>query len=309
MGAYIVRRLVATVPILLGVSVLVFGILHAVPGDLVRLIAVRESAAITPAQEARIRHQLGLDRPLAVQYAEFLGRAAVGDLGRSFYTNRPVAKSVLEQYPATLELAGAALVFAVVVGGGLGLAAAVRHNTWIDNAAMVFSLGGLSIPIFWSGLLLIYLFAVQLRWVPIVGGLGWKALVLPAVTLGYDAAAFIARMVRSSVLEVLRREYVLIAHAKGLSERTVIFRHVLKAAMIPIVTLIGLHAGRLLGGAVVVETVFARQGIGRLAVDAVLYKDYFLVQGIVLLAALTYVLLNLAIDVSYAWFDPRIRYQ
>lgn len=309
MGAYILRRLVATVPILFGVSVLVFGILHAVPGDLVRLIAVRESAAITPAQEARIRHQLGLDRPLAVQYAGFLGRAAVGDLGRSFYTNRPVAKSVLEQYPATLELAGAALVFAVVVGGGLGLAAAVRHNTWIDNAAMVFSLGGLSIPIFWSGLLLIYLFAVQLRWVPIVGGLGWKALVLPAVTLGYDAAAFIARMVRSSVLEVLRREYVLIAHAKGLSERTVIFRHVLKAAMIPIVTLIGLHAGRLLGGTVVVETVFARQGIGRLAVDAVLYKDYFLVQGIVLLAALTYVLLNLAIDVSYAWFDPRIHYQ
>lgn len=309
MGAYILRRLVATVPILLGVSVLVFGILHAVPGDLVRLIAVRESAAITPAQETRIRRQLGLDRPLAVQYAGFLARASVGDLGRSFYTNRPVTRSVLEQYPATLELAGAALAFAVIVGGGLGLAAAVRHNTWIDNAAMVFSLGGLSIPIFWSGLLLIYFFAVRLRWVPIVGGLGWKALVLPSITLGYDAAAFIARMVRSSVLEVLRREYVLIAHAKGLSEGAVIFRHVLKAAMIPIITLIGLHAGRLLGGTVVVETVFARQGIGRLAVDAVLYKDYFLVQGIVLLAALTYVLLNLAIDVSYAWFDPRIRYQ
>ena len=309
MGAYILRRLVTTLPILLGVSVLVFGILHAVPGDLVRLIAVRESAAITPAQEARIRHQLGLDRPLVVQYAGFLARAVVGDLGRSFYTNRPVARSVLEQYPATLELAGAALAFAVVVGGGLGLAAAVRHNTWIDNAAMVFSLGGLSMPIFWSGLLLIYLFAVRLRWVPVVGGLGWKALVLPAIALGYDASAFIARMVRSSVLEVLRREYVLIAHAKGLSERAVIFRHVLKAAMIPIITLIGLHAGRLLGGTVVVETVFARQGIGRLAVDAVLYKDYFLVQGIVLLAALTYVLLNLTIDVSYAWFDPRIRYQ
>jgi ABC-type dipeptide/oligopeptide/nickel transport system permease component len=174
---------------------------------------------------------------------------------------------------------------------------------------MVFSLGGLSIPMFWSGLLLIYLFAVRLRWVPIVGALGWKALVLPAVALGYDAAAFIARMVRSSVLEVLHHEYVLIAHAKGLSEGTVIVRHVLKAAMIPIVTLIGLHAGRLLGGTVVVETVFARQGIGRLAVDAVLYKDYFLVQGIVLLAALTYVVLNLAIDVSYAWLDPRIHYQ
>jgi ABC-type dipeptide/oligopeptide/nickel transport system permease component len=309
MAAYILRRLLATVPILLGVSILVFGILHAVPGDLVRLIAVREFAALTPAQEDRIRHELGLDRPLVVQYAAFLGRAAVGDLGRSFYTNRPVTTSVLEQFPATLQLAGAALLFAITIGGGLGVAAAVRHNTWIDNAAMVFSLGGLSIPMFWSGLLLIYLFAVRLRWVPIVGALGWKALVLPAVALGYDAAAFIARMVRSSVLEVLHHEYVLIAHAKGLSEGTVIVRHVLKAAMIPIVTLIGLHAGRLLGGTVVVETVFARQGIGRLAVDAVLYKDYFLVQGIVLLAALTYVVLNLAIDVSYAWLDPRIHYQ
>jgi ABC-type dipeptide/oligopeptide/nickel transport system permease component len=276
---------------------------------LVRLIAVREFAALTPAQEDRIRHELGLDRPLVVQYAAFLGRAAVGDLGRSFYTNRPVTTSVLEQFPATLQLAGAALLFAITIGGGLGVAAAVRHNTWIDNAAMVFSLGGLSIPMFWSGLLLIYLFAVRLRWVPIVGALGWKALVLQAVALGYDAAAFIARMVRSSVLEVLHHEYVLIAHAKGLSEGTVIVRHVLKAAMIPIVTLIGLHAGRLLGGTVVVETVFARQGIGRLAVDAVLYKDYFLVQGIVLLAALTYVVLNLAIDVSYAWLDPRIHYQ
>jgi len=152
------------------------------------------------------------------------------------------------------------------------------------------------------------LFAVRLRWVPIVA-LGWKALILPAIALGYDASAFIARMVRSSVLEVLKREYVQIAHAKGLSERAVIFRHVLKAAMIPIITLIGLHAGRLLGGTVVVETVFARQGIGRLAVEAVLYKDYLLVQGVVLFAATIYVLLNLLIDISYAWFDPRIHYQ
>jgi len=306
--AYIIRRLVAAVPVMLGVSILVFAILHAVPGDVVRLMAVRAFAVFTPEQEARIRHQLGLDQPVVVQYVHFLGNALTGDLGRSFYTNRLVTTSILEQLPATLQLAGPGMLFAVVVGGGLGLIAAIRQNTWVDHMSMTFSLLGLSMPIFWSGLLLIYLFAVRLRWVPIVA-LGWKALILPAIALGYDASAFIARMVRSSVLEVLKREYVQIAHAKGLSERAVIFRHVLKAAMIPIITLIGLHAGRLLGGTVVVETVFARQGIGRLAVEAVLYKDYLLVQGVVLLAATIYVLLNLLIDISYAWFDPRIRYQ
>ncbi|SRR5579871_1029040 len=309
MGAYIVRRLGATVPVLFGVSVLVFAMLHAVPGDLVSLIALRSFAGLTPAQENRIRHQLGLDRPLVVQYGQFVAGALRGDLGRSYYTNQRVTSAVLEQLPATLELAGAGLTFAVVIGGALGLVAALRRDTWMDSAAMVFSLGGLSIPMFWSGLMLIYLFAVRLRWVPVVGGTGWAALVLPALALGYDAAAFIARMVRSSVLEVLRQEYVRIAYAKGLSPRAVTMRHVLKAAMIPIVTLVGLHAGRLLGGAVVVETVFARQGIGRLAVEAILYKDYFLVQGIVLLAALIYVLLNLSIDLSYAWLDPRIHYQ
>ncbi|HLJ60324.1 MAG TPA: ABC transporter permease [bacterium] len=309
MVGYIVRRLGATVPVLFGVSVLVFAIIHAVPGHLVQLIAVRSFAALTPAQEERIRHELGLDRPLVVQYGDFVDKALRGDLGRSFYTNRLVTTSIIEQLPATLELAGAGMLFAVAVGGGLGLVAAIRHNSWLDNLAMLFSLGGLSIPMFWSGLLLIYLFAVRLHWVHIVGGAGWKALVLPAIALGYDAAAFISRMVRSSVLEVLRQEYVRIAYAKGLSERTVIFRHVLKAAMIPIVTLVGLNAGRLLSGAVVVETVFARQGIGRLAVEAILYKDYFLVQGVVLLAALIYVSLNLMIDISYAWLDPRIHYQ
>jgi peptide/nickel transport system permease protein len=309
MGAYVVRRLGATVPVLFGVSVLVFAMLHAVPGDLVSLIALRSFAGLTPAQENRIRHQLGLDRPLVAQYGQFVAGALHGDLGRSYYTNQRVASAVLEQLPATLELAGAGLAFAIVIGGALGLVAALRRDTWIDSAAMVFSLGGLSIPMFWSGLMLIYLFAVRLRWVPVVGGTGWSALVLPALALGYDAAAFIARMVRSSVLEVLRQEYVRIAHAKGLSPRAVTMHHVLKAAMIPIITLVGLHAGRLLGGAVVVETVFARQGIGRLAVEGILYKDYFLVQGIVLLAALIYVLLNLSIDLSYAWLDPRIRYQ
>jgi ABC-type dipeptide/oligopeptide/nickel transport system permease component len=308
MVGYIVRRLLAAGPVMLGVSVFVFAILHLVPGDVATLLAARSFASVSPEQTAEIRHELGLDDPLLVQYGRFLVNAVQGDLGRSFYTNRPVTSSIVEQLPATLRLAGAALAISVALGFALGLVAALRQNSWIDNVAMAFSLGGLSIPIFWSGLMLIYLFSVRLNWLPITAGHGWKTILLPAITLGYDASAFIARMVRSSVLEVLRQEYVLTARAKGLREGVVIVRHVLKAAMIPIITLIGLQAGRLLGGAVIVETVFARQGVGRLAVDAILYKDYFLVQGIVLLAAVIYVSLNLIVDVSYAWLDPRIRY-
>jgi peptide/nickel transport system permease protein len=309
MGGYILRRLLAGVPVLLGVSLVVFLILQFVPGDVAQLIASRSFAAVTPEQTAQMRHQLGLDDPLWVQYGRFLSRAVVGDLGRSFYTNRPVLQSILEQFPATLSLAGAALGIAVTLGMTLGILSAVRHNTWVDNVAMTFSLGGLSIPIFWSGLMLIYLFSVQLNWLPITGDQGWKTLILPAVTLGYDSAAFISRMVRTSVLEVLGQDYVLTARAKGLARHVVLYRHVLKAALIPIVTLVGLQAGRLLGGAVIVETVFARQGVGHLAVDAILYKDYFLVQGVVLVAAVIYVVLNLMVDVSYAWLNPRIRYQ
>jgi peptide/nickel transport system permease protein len=293
---------------MLGVSVFVFAILHLIPGDVATLLAARSFASVTPEQTDKIRHELGLDDPLLVQYGRFVGNAMRGDLGRSFYTNRPVTQSIVEQLPATLRLAAAALAVSVLLGLPLGVAAAIKQNTLIDNLAMVFSLGGLSIPIFWSGLMLIYLFSVRLNWLPITGGHGWQTIILPAAVLGYDASAFIARMVRSSVLETLRQEYVLTARAKGLHERVVIVLHVLKAAMIPIVTLIGLQAGRLLGGAVIVETVFARQGVGKLAVDAILFKDYFLVQGIVLLAAAIYVSLNLVVDVSYAWLDPRIRY-
>ncbi len=309
MIGYILRRLLAGVPVLLGVSFVVFLILHLVPGDVAQLIASRSFAAVTPEQTEQMRHLLGLDDPLWLQYVRFLAKAVSGDLGRSFYTNRPVLTSILEQFPATLSLTGAALGIAVVLGMLLGIVSAVKHNTWIDNVAMTFSLGGLSIPIFWSGLMLIYLFSVQLNWLPITGDQDWKTLILPAVTLGYDSAAFISRMVRTSVLEVLGQDYVLTARAKGLGRHVVLYRHVLKAAMIPIVTLVGLQAGRLLGGAVIVETVFARQGVGHLAVDAILYKDYFLVQGVVLVAAVIYVLLNLMVDVSYAWLNPRIRYQ
>ena len=308
MGRYIARRLLATVPVLLGVSIVVFAILHLIPGDVAQLLATRSFAAVTPEQTAQLRRQLGLDDPLPVQYGRFLANAVRGDFGRSFYTNRPVTESIMEQLPATVQLAGAAVLIATVLGLTLGTAAAVWHGTWLDTATMIFSLGGLSIPIFWSGLMLIYLFSVRLGWLPIAGGEGWLTLILPATVLGYDSAAFIARMVRSSVLEVIRQEYVLTARAKGLRERAVIVRHVLRGALIPVVTLLGLLGGRLLGGAVIVETVFARQGIGHLAVDAILYKDYFLVQGIVLLSAVVYVTLNLLVDISYTWLDPRVRY-
>lgn len=308
MSGYIIRRLLAAIPVLFGVSLVVFAVVHVVPGDVATLIAARSMTSVTPEETEEIRDQLGLNDPLPVQYASFIGGAITGDLGRSFYTNLPVTTSIANHLPATLRLAGSALAISLVLGLSLGTIAAIKQNTWVDNFAMVFSLGGLSIPIFWSGLLLIYLFAVTLNWVPITSGHGWKTIILPAVALGYDASAFVARMVRSSVLEVLRQDYVITARAKGLAERVVISRHVLKAAMIPVVTLVGLQAGRLMGGAIIVETVFARQGVGQLAIEAILFKDYPLIQGIVLLAALVYVTLNLVVDVSYAWLDPRIRY-
>jgi peptide/nickel transport system permease protein len=306
---YIVHRLAAAVVVLFGVSIVVFAILHLIPGDVAALLAARSFAGVSPEYTARIRHQLGLDNPLWVQYWHFLQKAALGDLGRSFYTNHPVAASILEQLPATLQLAAAALAIALVLGLGLGVVSGVLHGSLVDRLAMIFSLGGLSIPIFWSGLMLIYLFSVQLNWVPITAGHGWKTIILPATVLGYDAAAFVTRMVRTSILEILGQDFVRTARAKGLGGRIVLFRHVLKPALIPTITLVGLLTGRLLGGAVVVETVFARQGIGRLALDAVQYKDYFLVQGIVLMAAAIYVILNLIVDVSYTWLDPRIQYE
>jgi peptide/nickel transport system permease protein len=290
-----------------GVSVFVFLILHLVPGDVADLLASQARAGISPEQTAELRQRLGLDAPIAVQYVRWLGKALTGDLGRSYYTNRLVADTIIEQIPATLRLAGAAMLLAVALGGSLGIVAALNQNTWIDSFALTFSLGGLSVPMFWSGLMLIYLFAVQLNWLPVTTDQSWRGLVLPATVLAYDTAAFITRMVRTSVLEILRQDYVTTARAKGLRERVVIARHVMKPALPPIATLLGLLAGRLLGGTVVVETVFARQGLGRLAVDSILYKDYFLVQGIVLFVALVYVLINLLVDISYFWLDPRVR--
>ena len=304
---YVRTRLLAALPVLLGVSILVFSMLHLLPGDPAQIIL---GEAVTSAQDlARLRRELGFDAPLHVQYARFLGRALSGDLGRSLQSRRPVLDEILAQLPSTVQLTLAGLALAVVVGVVLGVAAATHRGSWADTLCMLLALGGLSMPAFWLGLMLIFFFALQLGWLPATGQGGLARLVLPALTLGYGAAGVIARLVRSSLLEVLRTEYVTTARSKGLAERRVVYRHALRNALIPVITIVGLQFGALLGGTVVIETVFARQGIGRLLVGAILYKDFPLVQGIVLFTASAYVLVNLLVDLGYALTDPRIRYE
>jgi peptide/nickel transport system permease protein len=304
---YVRTRLLAALPVLLGVSILVFSMLHLLPGDPAQIIL---GEAVTSAQDlARLRRELGFDAPLHVQYARFLGRALSGDLGRSLQSRRPVLDEILAQLPSTVQLTLAGLALAVVVGVVLGVAAATHRGSWADTLCMLLALGGLSMPAFWLGLMLIFFFALQLGWLPATGQGGLARLVLPALTLGYGAAGVIARLVRSSMLEVLRIEYVTTARSKGLAERRVVYRHALRNALIPVITIVGLQFGALLGGTVVIETVFARQGIGRLLVGAILYKDFPLVQGIVLFTASAYVLVNFLVDLGYALTDPRIRYE
>jgi ABC-type dipeptide/oligopeptide/nickel transport system permease component len=307
MGTWIRGRLLRAIPVVLGVSTLVFFMIHLLPGDPAEEIASR-SPGMTQESVQKLRVQLGLDQPLYMQYLHFLGRISHGDLGRSIFNGRPVARMIRDQVGSTLQLTFAGIFVAIVIGVTLGIVAAVRHNTWLDTASMSIALLGVSMPSFWLGLLLILLFSVKLRLVPIVGGTGLKGLILPALTLGFGASAIIARLVRSSMLEVLRQEYISLARAKGLTNAVVILRHGLKNALIPVVTIVGLQFGTLLGGAVVIETVFARQGIGRMAIDAVLSKDFPVIQGTVLFAALVYVTVNLVVDIIYSVLDPRIRY-
>jgi peptide/nickel transport system permease protein len=295
------------VPVVVGVSAVVFSIIHLLPGDPV--LAILSGANATPEQERALRAQLRLNDPLSVQYARFLRRALAGDFGRSIFTGRPVIEEIADQLPSTLELASTALLIAVIVGLALGLLAAVQHNTWIDRAAMLLALGGVSMPSFWLGLLLIFIFSLRLGWLPATGQGGLSRLVLPAATIGLNYAAVIARLVRSSLLEVLRNSYISTARAKGLSEWPVTLKHALGNALIPVTTIIGIQLGNLLAGTIIVEMVFSRRGMGRLAVTAVLDKDYPLIQGVVLVSALGYVLTNLLVDLSYSVLDPRIRHR
>ena len=303
---YIQLRLLAAVPVILGVSILVFLMLHLLPGDPVQAMLGETVVDRTKIEE--LREQLGLNDPLYVQYARFLWRAVQGDLGRSLQTRKPVTQEIVSQLPSTAQLTLAAMVLAIAIGVTLGTLAAIYHNTWVDTLTMVVALTGVSMPAFWLGMLLILVFSLQLGWLPASGSQGPERLVMPALALGYSAAAIIARLVRSSMLEVLRQEYVTTARAKGLAEHAVIVRHALANALIPVVTIVGLQIGTLLAGAVVIETVFSRQGVGRLLIQGITSKDFPLVQGTILVIATGYVLINLVVDVLYAAIDPRIRY-
>jgi peptide/nickel transport system permease protein len=306
MGRFLARRLVLTIPVLLGVATLVFSLIHLIPGDPAQAM-LGETAPQSDVEE--LRRQLGLDRPLVEQYALFLGGLVKGDLGTSLRTGMPVTEQIVERMPATFELAAAAMLVAILFSMPLGIAAAVRRGTVVDHAAMTVSLAGVSVPNFWLGPLLAIVFAVELGWLPVSGRGTWGHLVLPAVSLGAALAAILARMTRATMLEELREPYVQAARARGVSKSRAIMRHAFRNSLIPVVTLVGLQFGAVLTGAVITETIFAWPGIGRLLIQSIGFRDYPLVQGCILLIALTYVAVNLATDMLYGVLDPRIRYE
>jgi len=335
MGRYIVRRLLNLIPVLLGITLLVFAFLHLIPGDAAQALAGQRA---TPEMVAAIREQLGLNKPLPLQYILFLGNLLRFNLGYSIISGDSVIHEIEARWPATFELSVAAMVIAIVLGIPAGVLAAIRRNSPIDNLTMSGSLIGVSMPVFWLGLLLIYLFAVNLQWLPpglrlsqdaglsfkpITGfyvldallQLNWKVLkdvlahlLLPALTLSTIPLAIVARITRSAMLEVLSQDYIRTARAKGVLERWVIFKHALKNALLPIVTIIGLQFGTLLAGAILTETIFSWPGIGAWIYDGILNRDYPVVQGGVVFVAIAFVLINLLVDISYALLDPRIQY-
>lgn len=303
MGKFIFKRLLLTIPVILGVSIAAFLMSHLVPGDPVRVM-LGETA--TAEDAARLREELGFNDPLVVQYFRYITNAVQGDLGTSIRSGQPVMGEILERFPSTLQLTLAAVVIAASIGIPLGVIAAVRGAGWSDTLVMGFAMLGISMPTFWSGILLILLFSLQLGWFP-VAGTGLSALVLPAVTLAAPSAAVLARITRSSVLEVAQLDYVQTARSKGLLERMVVYSHVLRNAMIPVLTIIGLQFGGLLSGSVIVESVFTRPGLGRYTITAIQARDFPQIQGIVIFVAVIYVFVNLAIDIFYSVIDPRIR--
>ena len=302
---WVARRVLAVVPVLFGVTLAVFSMLFLVPSDPVKMMLAE--FVTMPDQIERMRAELHLDDPIVVQYARFVGGALRGDLGTSIRSRRPVTTEIGENVLSTMQLAVAAMAVAVAIGVPLGLAAALGRNSWLDVGAMAVALLGVSMPSFWLGLLLIFVFSLHLAWFPATGGGDLHHLVLPAITLGAIASAIIARLTRSSMLEVLGQDFVRTARAKGLAWWGVVVRHALKNALIPVITIFGLQFGNLLAGAVIVETVFSRPGLGRLIVGGILAKDFPLVQGTVLFVASVYVLINVLVDVAYAVVDPRIR--
>ncbi len=305
MNRYIITRLLWLAPVLLGVSLLVFSIMKLMPGDVARALVGTDGTA---EDVAAMRRALGLDQPVHVQYLRFLGRLVRLDFGTSAVTKRPVLEEIVSRIPSTAELAGAALVVALVLGLTSGIiSATMQYSIW-DNLATLVSLIGISMPIFWLGLMLMMLFSVQLGWLPSTGAGTPAQLVLPALTLGSASTAIIARQTRSSLLEVLRQDYVRTARAKGLVGRAVLLRHALPNALIPTVTVVGLQVGYLLGGSVLTETVFARPGLGRLLVESIRSRDIAVVQATIMFLSVVFVLVNLIVDLLYIRLDPRIRY-
>ncbi len=306
MSRYVAVRLLWLGPVLLGVSLVVFGIMKMVPGDVAQVMAGLDGTA---EDVENIRHSLGLDQPLHIQYGRFLWRSIQLDFGRSAVSRRPVVEEIAVRIRPTAELALAALALASVLGLATGIISATRQYTIWDNLATLVALVGVSMPIFWLGLMLMLLFSVELGWLPSSGAGTPAQLVLPALALGSASTAVIARQTRSSMLDVLRQDYVQTARAKGLTERLVVTRHALQNALIPTVTVVGLQVGYLLGGAVLTETVFARPGLGRLLVDSIARRDIAVVQTAIMLLSVTFVLVNLIVDLLYVKLDPRIRYE
>lgn len=305
MHGYVIRRLLLTVPVLVGVSLLVFSMIRLVPGDPAVAIA---GVQATPQFIEQVRTQYRLDEPIPVQYVYFVRDVLRGDLGRSIFSRRPVSVELSERFPRTIELTVAAMAIATLIGIAAGIVSATRRYSFFDNASMLVALVGVAAPVFWLALMLQLVFSVTLGWLPSTGRGTLMHLILPALTLGMASAGLIARITRSSMLEVLRQDYITTARAKGLSEKVVVYKHAFKNALIPVVTVMGLQFGILLGGAVLTETVFAWPGVGRLLVDSILARDYPVVQGTVLVLAFTFVMINLAVDIIYAFLDPRISY-
>lgn len=290
---------------IIGSLILVFCIIYLLPGDPV--LSMLDPTTASPEAINNLRKELGLDQPFYVQFLDYFKNVLQGDLGQSRITSEPVLQKILVHLPATLLLTLASMIISVVVGVTFGVISAIYRNKWIDVVVRLIGLFGISMPTFWSGILLILIFGVQLNWLPIMGSEGWQTLILPSLALGFVGAGFIIRMVRNSMVEVMEEQFILTLRAKGLSERLIMFRHALRNALIPAITIIGLHVGELLAGTVVIETVFSRQGIGRIIADAIMVKDIPVVQGVILFSAIVYVIVNVLVDLSYSFIDPRIR--
>ena len=305
---YTIKRIFEVIPVLLIVSIIVFSVMHLLPGDpTLLMLAGAEGGSIPQERLDELRIIMGLNKPLYEQYYNFISNAISGDLGTSIRLRTPVTEVLLQKFPYTIKLSLLGLMIAIFLGVVIGLVAALFKDTWLDHFSMTFSLIGVSMPIYWLGLLLILVFSINLNIFPSSGATGWKSIVLPALTLGFVSAGLISRLLRSSLLEVLNEDYIRTAKGKGLTDKIILIKHALKNAMIPVITILGLQFGNMLAGAVVTETVFSRPGLGRLVVNGILWKDYPLIQGTVLFIACIYVLVNLFVDISYYWFDPRIK--